>query len=632
MTMRAQIADNSRVYGIENWGAGYFTINRRGHVAVDVEGRGRPQVDLMEIVRDLEQMKVQFPVTIRFPQILQTRITMLNRCFESAIKEFEYGGSYRSVFPVKVNHRKDVVEELVRAGARFKMGIEVGSKPELFLALGSVGSRETMVLCNGFKDTAYLRLILLASRIGQNIICVAESLTEVVQLIKLAKRMKIRPTIGLRAMLYSKGSGHWEKSGGQASKFGLTTRQLIQAVEMLRKNEMLDCLAMVHFHIGSQITQIRRIKNAIKEAARVYSKLRKSVPSLKYLNVGGGLGVDYDGSRSSDDSSTNYSIVEYANDIVYTIGEICHGEDVPDPVIVSESGRAIAAYHSVEVVNLFREMANPIERKSRPSTGEDHPVIVELADIAREISQKNFREYYHDAVDRREEMFNLFDLGYLTLEDRARGEELFWDTCRKALRFGEKVRHPPEEFVGLRRQMASRYVANFSVFQSLPDGWALEQLFPVMPLHRLKEEPTGRGVVADITCDSDGCIDHFVDVRRSKDYLELHELNGSKYYVGIYLTGAYQDVMGDMHNMFGMTNEVHVVVDADGEYSFHRVVLGDSVQEVLQMLRFDADQVTENFYARVNEAVGEGLIDRRAASRIYEEWTRGVEGYTYLDL
>jgi arginine decarboxylase len=511
------------------------------------------------------------------------------------------------------------------------MGLEVGSKAELFVALGLIASRDTLIVCNGFKDEAFLRLILLAQKVGQNVICVAESMAEVQLVVKLAKRMKIRPTLGLRAMLYSKGSGRWEKSSGPASKFGLTTREILQIVDLCRREGFLDCIEMVHFHVGSQVTQIRRIKNAIKEAARVYTKLKPLVPSLKYLNVGGGLGVDYDGSRSSAESSTNYTMQEYANDVVYTIGEICNGEDVDHPVIVSESGRAIAAYHSVVLFDVFREMRNGGGLQRLPPGEKDPPVIAELAGILDGLTEKNYREYFHDGIERREEMFNLFDLGYLSLEDRARGEELFWEICRKALRYGEKVKNTPEEFEGVRRQLASRFICNFSVFQTLPDAFSLDQLFPIMPIHRLREEPTVRAILGDITCDSDGVIDSFVDPVRSKEFLDLHPMDSGAYYVGVFLTGAYQDVMGDLHNMFGMTNEVHVVVGDEGSYTFHRVVQGDTVLDVLGYLRFDAEQLTGNFFARVNEAVGDGRIKRGAAAKIFEEWTKGIETYTYLN-
>ncbi|MDP8257573.1 MAG: biosynthetic arginine decarboxylase [Candidatus Alcyoniella australis] len=623
----------TQVYGIENWGTPYFRINRKGNVCVDVHGRDGQTIDLLELMEQVRSKGIDPPVLLRFPQILETQIQRLHQCFQNAIQEFEYSGNYQAVFPMKVNHRREVIEDILSAGKKYRYGLEVGSKPELFVALALQMHPEALLVCNGYKDSTYLRLVLDAHDMGRSVVLVMESLDECRLLLKIFKREKREdlPMLGMRIKLTSRGSGKWEQSGGDQSKFGLTSSQILEAMKLLEKAGCNRYLKMLHFHIGSQITEIRRIKSAIREAARFYSKLKRIAPSLQYLNVGGGLGVDYDGSRTSSDASANYTMQEYANDVVYTIMEVSDNEDVEEPTIVSESGRAVVSYHSILVSNVLRDLDGFNKDLNRIEITDEHPqVLIELHDIFKKTSAKNYREYYHDAIEKREELLSLFNLGYLSLEDRALGEDFFWAICHKTLGYSRRAKGTREEWDALARSLTGKVIVNLSVFQSLPDYWALEQLFPIMPLHR-HHEPADRNVVlADITCDSDGVIDRFIDIKEDKEFLELHPPSKKPYYMGFFLVGAYQDIIGDFHNLFGKTNEVHVLADPKGGFLIKRNIAGDTINVALRHVRYDADALLKGFISMVENAVEQGNLSKTSGKKTIDFYREGLTGYTYL--
>lgn len=615
-------------YGIDNWGAGYFEVNSQGNVIVYAGKNSEKSVELIQVVKAATEKGCRPPLVIRFPQILTSRLSELAQAFRRAINEFEYKNQYQGVFPLKVNPRAEVVEEIVTAGSGYKFGLEVGSKAELCIAVAQNLPSGALLVCNGHKDEAFLKLALLASRVGKRTIIVIENPEEANLIAELAGKYGIAPELGIRVKLYSRGSGRWEKSGGEDSKFGMTTAQLLWTIKFLRSKRLLKNLKMLHFHIGSQITQIKRIKTAMREAARVYTKAKKLAPSLSILNVGGGLGVDYDGSQSASTSSANYSIQEYANDVVYTVKEVCDSENVKHPLLITESGRVIAAYHSILVMPLLTQIdANNIPKdiiKLKPKKA-DPDTLRELFDISKAISVKNYREYLRDAIERREDLFNLFDLGFLTLEERAKGEMLFGKICEKTKSFITTLKDLPDEYNLLMKRLASRYIFNFSVFQSLPDIWALEQLFPIMPIHRLNEPPTHHGTIADITCDSDGVIEQFVHPQTRKDFLDLHETNDEPYLLGVFLVGAYQDVIGDYHNLFGTVDEVVVEIAQEQDFEIRQPVLGDKVKRAIETVRYDVNKLKEQFLQSIPPE-----LDAKLANAIKEAWKSGLEGYTYL--
>jgi arginine decarboxylase len=620
------------LYGIENWGNGYFDVNAAGHLMVK-PFRSGPGIDLYQVVEELARRRCPAPVVLRFPQILETQVRSLHQAFQSAITEFQYGAPYKGVFPMKVNHRRDVIEELLRVGSRYDFGLEVGSKSELYLALATHQPEESLLICNGFKDDSFIEMAFWGLRSGKRIVIVIEQVREIVSILKMIDATGLTPMLGLRGRLYSKGSGKWEDSGGQSSKFGLSTVEMIDLVRTLRERGLEGCLKMLHFHIGSQITDIRKIKAAVKEASRVYAKIRKMKVPVEYLNVGGGLGIDYDGSKTPSDSSANYTVQEFANDIVYTISEICDAEDVPVPTIVSESGRALTVYHSLVVTTCEnRSDEKAAERLGMLTAEPDNQALTELYEITRDISVKNFREYYHDAIQQREELFSLFDLGYLSLEDRGRGEALFDEICIRALRFAKQTNYVSDEFELLEKALRRKYVANFSVFQSVPDSWSIGLLFPVLPIHRLNEFPTETGIVVDLTCDSDGQIDHFVDVKDIKEMLELHAtLNGEPYYIAVTLLGAYQDVMGDFHNLFGTVNEAHVVVDEGGRHHIRKIIRGHSIDEMARIAGFETEELMQEFSSRVAEVVRAGKLPEGEGTALIEAYRARARETTYLN-
>lgn len=620
------------LYGIENWGNGYFDVNAAGHLMVKPFRTG-PGVDVYSVVETLARHKCPAPLMLRFPQILETQMRQLHQSFQSAITEFQYGASYKGVFPMKVNHRRDVIEELLRVGRRYDFGLEVGSKAELFVALSLAQPKKSLLVCNGFKDSSYIEMAFWALQTGKQVVLIIEQVREVELIIKMIERTGKIPMLGLRGRLYSRGSGKWEESGGQTSKFGLSTIEMIECLKLLREQGIEERLKMLHFHIGSQITDIRKIKAAVREASRVYSKIRNMGVEIEYLNVGGGLGIDYDGSKTSSDSSANYTMQEFANDVVYTISEICDAEDVPVPTIVSESGRALTVYHSILITTCENrsDQASSTRIEMRRSES-DSQALTELTEIARDISVKNFREYYHDAIHQREELMSLFNLGYLSLEDRARGEALFEEICGRALRFARQTNYDSDEFDLLEKALRKKYVANFSVFQSVPDFWSVRLLFPVLPIHRLTEYPGEYGILVDLTCDSDGKIDSFVDVKDVKEILELHPtVNSGPYYIAICLLGAYQDVMGDHHNLFGTVNEAHVVVDEAGQHHVRKIVRGNTLAEMVDLSGYDREELAAEFASRIDVAVREQQLSEDEAAALKADYSSRSKDPTYLN-
>ena len=622
----------SDVYGVENWGGDYFFVNEAGSLAVSPLRIASQSADLHAVVNQLVEARNPTPFLLRFPQILDDRLATVHAAFRAAITEFEYPEEHLGLYPIKVNQKVEVVRRLAESGQRYDYGLEVGSKGELLVALGMPLSDDALIVCNGMKDALFLRLALLAEKLGRRVLIVVEDTVEMLEALDMAERLGVRPKLGIRVKLYSRGSGKWEESGGEFAKFGMSALTLVRALEILRERDQIGALKMLHFHIGSQITDIRRAKRAFKEAARTYAKVRQMGFAVPYLNVGGGMGVDYDGSRTASEFSVNYTIQEFANDVVYTIKEVCDGEDVAFPTIVNEAGRAIVAHHAVLVTDVKKVLRPGMEGNYElgAMTSDAEPVV-ELLAIAREMNAKNFREYFHDALHDREDLNKLFDLGYLNLEDRAKGEWLFWLICRKAVGFSRGMKNRPEEFDDLDKLLASKYVCNFSMFQSLPDFWAFDQLFPIMPLHRLNEVPTERGVLCDITCDSDGAVDKFVDVRDVKETLELHQFSENEpYYLAMLLVGAYQETLGDVHNLFGEVGEVRVTVGKDGEVKTEDLQRGDSVRDVLTYMGHDIDTLRDTLDRVLAGRREQGVISEDDEREVLSTASLVLDDYTYL--
>ncbi|HJW08978.1 MAG TPA: biosynthetic arginine decarboxylase [Holophagaceae bacterium] len=590
------IQDAATLYGVKEWGNGYFGINSKGHLEVAPTQDENLVADVYEIVMALRKKGVHTPLTLRFPQILKDRVEELNEAFRKSIREFGYEGGYQGVYPVKTNQTKEVVEELVKAGHKYRYGLEAGSKPELMIALNMDLHPDAMVLCNGYKDEAFIRMALLARKAGRKTLITVEKMTELPLILKVAKELKVEPLLGLRAKLNTSGSGKWEGSAGDHAKFGLTTREILDAVDVLSRRDMVDCIQELHFHIGSQITDIRRVKLAMKEATRIYAKLRKMGVPVKYLNVGGGLGVDYDGSKTTFSSSMNYSVEQYAADVVYAAKEICQQEQVPMPDLLSESGRAIVAYHQIVVVDIIGLIDTTHTKYKVELTGKEPQILKELAYTRDNMSVKNFSEMYNDAVTQKDELITLFNLGYLSLEDRSKGETLYWEVCRKLSKLltSKSLKYIPEEFQDFNKSLADKLIANFSIFQSMPDHWAIEQLFPVMPVHRLKEQPTLSATLCDITCDSDGKMEKFVDLKDVREEIPLHEPKaGEPYLLAFFLTGAYQDILGMRHNLFGAPNEVMIQVDEDEDFKIQHIVRADTVDDMLRSVNYDPAELVQ---------------------------------------
>ena len=622
-----------QTYGVENWGAGYFEVNRKGHLAVrPAEGDPR-SVDVKELIDDLvDGRRLQLPVLLRFPQILTNQLKKVQRSFQDASREFSYAGGHFGVFPMKVNPRREVVEEFLREGSKYNFGVECGSKAELYAALSLDQTPESLLVCNGFKDEAFINLALLGVQIGKRVIIVVEKLNELKMIIRRSQETGVRPSIGIRAKLYSKGSGKWASSGGESAKFGLTPSEMLECIRLLREFQMTDLLKLLHFHIGSQITDIKRVKAAMKEAARVYAKIRQMRIDVEFLDIGGGMGVDYDGSKTTFESSVNYTTQEFANDVVYTIKSVCDDENVPEPNLVTESGRVMAAYHAVFVTSIRDEIETFADDQPEVSVDEDDPqVIVELKALYDDINAKNYREYYHDSLDHKDELHTQFNLGLISLEDRAKGEVLFWEVCARASKFAKTTKVQEEEFDDLKKILASKYLCNFSVFRSLPDHWAIDQLFPIMPIHRLNEQPTDYATFVDLTCDSDGHIDKFVDLKDVKEVLELHPFTGDPYYIAIFLVGAYQEVMGSNHNLFGRPNEAHVIIDTDGRYHIKKIVQGSRIGDMLTVARYDKGQAWESMQQMIGTRVAGGLLSEEEAGSLMKQYESDINRYTYLE-
>lgn len=630
--MKSAIVEAAQTYGIENWGAGYFDINTRGNLIVrPAEGDPR-HADIKRIVDDLVARRVKLPFLIRFPQIFAAQVRKMNQSFRAAMKEFDYKGEHRAVFPLKVNQRRQVIEAYLEEASKHNYGLEAGSKPELYAAIAMEQAPDSLLVCNGFKDDGFIDLAFVGTQVGKNVVIVIEKLNELPKVIERVKATGVRPMVGMRVRLYTRGSGRWEKSGGEQSKFGLTTTELLQAIKMLSEAGLTDLLRVLHFHIGSQITQIKRVKAGVKEAARVYAKIRKMGIDVDHLNVGGGAGVDYDGSKTSFESSVNYTLQEFANDVIYMIKSVCQEENVPEPNVITESGRVLVAYHAMLVTNIVDEIETVQGIRNISMTGNEAQVIKELYDLYSTMTAKNFLEYYHDALEHKEELFTLFDLGFISLEDRAKGEVLFWEVCDRANTFAKLTQVKSEEFDDLRKLLSAKYLCNFSVFRSVPDHWAIDQLFPIIPIHRLNETPTDTATLCDITCDSDGVVDKFVDLHDVKEVLEVHDLNNNEpYYLAMMLIGAYQEVMGNFHNLFGTTNEAHVIIAENGEYHISRVIPGSNVGEMTAFARYEKEFLQENFRTLLHRQIKKGKLSEEQATRLTDEYDAHLNGYTYLD-
>src|ERR1051325_9334419 len=591
----------SDFYDVASWGKGYFSVGDKGHVRVHPEKDPARSIDLKKLVDTLVLRGIGLPILIRFAGILKHRLGELHSAFATAIAEHKYQGAYCCVYPIKVNQQRQVVEEVLEYGRPYHFGLEVGSKPEL-LAVMALADNETPIICNGFKDDEYIEMAMLAQKVGRHIIPVVEKYTELDLIAKYSERVGVRPTIGLRVKLARRGAGRWKSSAGYRSKFGLTTSEAVRALQELKERGMADCLHLLHFHLGSQITNIRHLKGAVNEAARMYAELSRAGAGLRYLDVGGGLGIDYDGSQTDFESSVNYTLQEYANDVVYHIQNVCDESGVGHPTIVSESGRAITAYHSVLVFNVLG-VSGYGDEEVRDLPPEPEQPLIDLQETYRSLSAKNLLESYHDAQQALDQGLNLFSLGYLPLEQRCLAENLYWAISRRIQKLAGELDYFPEELEGIDAILSDTYFCNFSLFQSMPDSWAINQLFPIMPIHRLDEQPTSPAVLGDITCDSDGKVDAFIDRRDVKRTLKLHTFDGGNYYLGAFLLGAYQEILGDLHNLFGDTNAVHVRLGPTGEVILDSVIKGDTVREVLNYVQFNSDGlVTDRKSTRLNSS------------------------------
>ncbi|MEZ6080374.1 MAG: biosynthetic arginine decarboxylase [Pirellulaceae bacterium] len=621
-------------YGVENWSAGYFDISSRGTIIVHPAKDDVRYADLKEIVDHLlAKGRVKLPLLLRFPKILTSQLRVLTAAYQSAIAEFDYAGQHYPLFPMKVNPRREVVEEFLREGKRCRIGLECGSKAELFAAIAQEQSPDSLLLCNGFKDEMFVRTALLGVKAGKRVAIVIEKLNELRMVLKLAQEVGVAPWIGLRAKLYSRGSGKWASSGGDSAKFGLTTSEILECVRLLREAKLDHQLKLLHFHIGSQITDIKRVKNAMKEAARVYCKLRQIDCGVEFVDIGGGLGVDYDGSKTRFDSSVNYTVQEFANDVVYAFKWICDEENVPTPNLVTESGRFMTAYHSVFITCIRDEIETFADDQPVVLIDEDDPqVIIELKDLCDSINAKNYAEYYHDALQMKDELQIQFNLGLISLEDRAKGDVLFWEICARSLREAEVDGFSDEEFEQLKRNLAQKYLCNFSLFRSAPDSWAIRQLFPIVPIHKLNEKPTDYATLVDVTCDSDGKIDRFVDLKDVKQTLELHNWDpGDDYYLGIFLVGAYQEVMGSHHNLFGHPNEAHISIDNDGRYHVTKIIPGSRIDDMMQFARYDVAQLAESYKRQLSAQVSGGGLSQVEADSLLQEYEQVAGRSTYLE-
>jgi len=623
------IQDSEELYRINGWGEPYFSINEAGHVTVSPKGDRGGCIDLFNLIKDLKERNLRLPILLRFSDILADRIERLNACFAKAIARYNYNGVYRGVYPVKVNQQRQLVEELVSYGKSFQFGLEAGSKPELLIALATLKTPGALLICNGYKDKEYIETAMLSQRLGQTPIIVLEQLEEVDLAIAAAQRLKIKPILGIRAKLSSKGIGRWGDSAGDRAKFGLNMWEILEVIAKLTAADLLDSLQLLHFHIGSQISSIGVIKDALREASQIFVQLAKSGANMNYIDVGGGLGVDYDGSKTNFYSSKNYNMQNYAYDVVAEIKEACSEHNITMPTLVSESGRAIASHQSVLIFDVLSVSGVP-NHEIPPLQEGEHLIIRNLFETLNQISVETYQEDYHDATQFKEEAVSLFAFGYLSLAERARVERLYWEACDRILKIVRQQNYVPDDLEDLEKIMATTYYCNFSVFQSAPDSWAIDQLFPIMPIHRLNEEPSWRGTIADLTCDSDGKIDKFIDLRDVKSVLELHPFDPSQpYYLGLFLGGAYQEILGDLHNLFGDTDAVHIHVTPNG-YQVEHVIKGDTMTEVLQYVQYSRDGLMESMRRETEKALQSKNITLEDARLLLQNYEHSLSGYTYL--
>ena len=626
-----RIEDSAELYNINGWGVDYFSINEKGNIIVTPQKDGA-SVDLKELLDELMLSDVSTPVLIRFPDILDDRIKSLSKYFKSASEEYGYKAQNFIIYPIKVNQMRPVVEEIISHGKKFNIGLEAGSKPELHAVIAINTDPESLIICNGYKDENYIELALLAQKMGKRIFLVVEKLNELKLIASIAKRLKVKPNLGIRIKLASIGSGKWELSGGDISKFGLTSSELIEALDFIEKNKLRDCLKLIHFHIGSQVTKIRRIKNALKEASQFYVQLRKLGYDVDFVDIGGGLGVDYDGTGSANsESSMNYTIQEYVNDSISTFVDASNKADIPHPNIITESGRSLTAHHSLLIFEVLEATSLPTWDEDEKLEESDHELVKDLYHLWDNINQPRMLETWHDAQQIREEALDKFSFGLIDLRTRAQIEKLFWSIAREINQMVSTAKHVSSELRQISRMLSDKYFCNFSLFQSLPDAWAIDQIFPIMPIHRLNEEPVQNATIQDMTCDSDGKIDNFVSTRNTPHQLPLHSLKGKEpYYLGVFLVGAYQEILGDLHNLFGDTNAVHVSVDSDG-YKIDRVIDGESIAEVLDYVQYSPKKMVRTLETWVTSSVKSGIITLEEGKEFLSNYRSGLYGYTYLE-
>ena len=626
-----RIEDSEELYNIKGWGVNYFGINEKGHVYVSPK-KNSVQVDLKELVEQLESRHVAAPMLLRFPDILDNRIEKTNECFRKAAKEYEYQAEHFIIFPIKVNQMRPVVEEIISHGKRYNLGLEAGSKPELHAVLATNMDSDSLIICNGHKDQNFIELALLAQKMGKRVFLVIEKMPELKIIADTAAKLGVRPNLGIRIKLASNGSGKWSESGGDASKFGLNSSELLTALQQLEEMGMGDCLKLIHFHIGSQITKIRRISTALREAAQFYVQLHQMGFNIEFVDCGGGLGVDYDGTRSSNsESSVNYSIQEYVNDCVYTLVEASNVNNIPHPNIITEGGRSLAAHHSVLILDVLESVSAPQMPEDFMPAAEDHKLVHDLTEIWDKLSSRSMLEDWHDAEDIREEALDLFRHGIIDLKTRAQIESLYWAISHEVAELAHHQKHVPDELRKLDKQMADKYFCNFSLFQSMPDSWGIDQLFPIMPIERLDQEPTRSAQLQDITCDSDGKITAYVNGGQQTSYIPLHPVRaGEHYYIGVFLVGAYQEILGNMHNLFGDTNAVHISVNSEG-YTIDQLIDGETVADVLEYVQYDPKKLVRRLEIWVSKAIKDGKITEAEGKEFISNYRAGLYGYTYLE-
>lgn len=626
-----KVEDSAELYNINGWGLDYFSVNDKGHVTVTPKAGG-PAIDLKDLMEELQLQDVAAPVLLRFPDILNNRIEKISACFNVASKEYGYNAKSYVIYPIKVNQMRPVVEEIVSHGNQYNIGLEAGSKPELHAVLSIDIDNDALIICNGYKDESYIELALLAQKMGRQIFLVVEKMMELHTIARLAKRMKVKPNVGIRIKLASSGSGKWEESGGDVSKFGLNSSELLDALEFMEANDMKDCLRLIHFHIGSQVTNIRNVKTALKEATQFYVQLQKMDFNINFVDIGGGLGVDYDGTRSSlSGNSMNYSIQEYVNDAVSAIADVCKKNGMEQPNIIIESGRSLTAHHSVLIIEALTSTSLPSYDDSEELGENEHELVKELYELWDNLNQTRILETWHDTLQCREEALELFNLGLIDLKTRARVEKLFWSVAREVYTMAKSIKHAPDELKKISKLLPDKYFCNFSLFQSLPDSWAIDQIFPIIPILRLNEEPTKFATIQDITCDSDGKIDNFISTRNFSYHLPVHTLKQDEpYYLGVFLVGAYQEILGDLHNLFGDTNVVHIKVNGN-EYEIDKIIEGETVADVLDYVQFNPKRMARSIEVWVSSSVKKGIISAEEGREFLSNYRSGLYGYTYME-